>query len=193
MIKFKYIMQEHYVSASSALERLKEGNKIYINSVKGAGDISLEKRLDTSRNGQKPYAVIISCSDSRVIPECIFSAGIGDLFVVRVAGNVIDNHQLGSIEYAVEHLGCKLVVVLGHTLCGAVGAAVKENGGFVRFITDEIRQAIGVETDAVKASILNVKQSVAKIQRLICKTDGLQITGGLFNTQCGVVDFVLDV
>ncbi|MDE7076525.1 MAG: carbonic anhydrase [Clostridia bacterium] len=182
-------MQEKNQIALNALERLKEGNKIYVNSVRGAGDISPEKRLYTSMNGQKPYAVIISCSDSRVIPECIFSAGIGDLFVIRVAGNVIDNHQLGSIEYAVEHLGCKLVVVLGHTLCGAVGAAAKQNGGFVRFITDEIRQAIGAETDAVKASILNVKQSVAKIQRLIKNAEGLQITGALYNTQSGTVDF----
>ncbi len=185
-------MQEKYVSALNALERLKEGNKIYVNSVKGAGDISPEKRLYTCKNGQKPYAVIVGCSDSRVIPECIFSAGIGDLFVIRVAGNVIDNHQLGSIEYAVEHLGCKLVVVLGHTMCGAVGAAAKQNGGFVRFITDEIRQAIGVEEDAVKAAILNVKQSVAKIQRLICKTEGLEVTGALYNTQSGAVDFDLD-
>ena len=184
-------MQDKYVSAVSALERLKQGNKIYINSVNGTGDISPEKRLFTSRNGQKPYAVIVSCSDSRVIPECIFSAGIGDLFVIRVAGNVIDNHQLGSIEYAVEHLGCKLVVVLGHTLCGAVGAAVKENGGYVKFITDEIRQAIGMETDSVKAGILNIKHSVAKIRRLIQKTEDLEVTGALYNTESGAVDFDL--
>lgn len=84
--------------------------------------------------------MVVACSDSRVIPESIFSAGIGDLFVVRVAGNVIDNHQLGTIEYAVEHLGCNLVLVLGHTLCGAVGAASGYSGGFVKFITDEIRR-----------------------------------------------------
>lgn len=116
-------MQNNRLTALNALERLKEGNKIYINSEKGAGDVSPQKRLFTSKNGQNPYAVIVSCSDSRVIPECIFSAGIGDLFVIRVAGNVIDNHQLGSIEYAVGHLGCNLVVVLGYTMCGAVGAA----------------------------------------------------------------------
>lgn len=182
-------MKEEYVSASSALEKLKAGNKIYINSKTGCGDVSPEKRLFTSENGQKPYAVIVSCSDSRVIPECIFSAGIGDLFVIRVAGNVIDNHQLGSIEYAVEHLGCKLVVVLGHTLCGAVGASLKQNGGFVRFITDEIRRAVGGETDAVKASILNVKQSVSKIENLLNKSDGLRVIGALYHTESGVVDF----
>ena len=118
-------MQSEYVSAEVALERLKSGNEKYRNAKSCCGDASPEIRTLTSKNGQKPYAVIIACSDSRVIPEFIFSAGIGDLFVIRVAGNVIDNHQLGSIEYAVEHLGCRLVVVLGHTLCGAVGASTQ--------------------------------------------------------------------
>ena len=174
-----------------ALQRLKDGNKIYLNSKTASGDISPERRLYTTKNGQKPYAVIISCSDSRVIPECIFSAGIGDLFVVRVAGNVIDNHQLGSIEYAVEHLGCNLVVVLGHTQCGAVSAASKKNKGFVGFITEEIRLAIGAETDAVKASILNVKHSVAKIKEGLKEVEGLQVAGALYDTESGTVDFEL--
>ncbi len=182
-------MQEKYLSASTALERLKAGNKIYLNSVRSVGDISPEKRAYTSKNGQKPYAVILCCSDSRVIPESIFSAGIGDLFVIRVAGNVIDNNQLGSIEYAVEHLGCKLVVVLGHTGCGAVSAAAGENGGFVKFITDEIRRAVGTERDAVKASILNVKHGVAKIKKLLPPTDGAEVTGALYRTESGIVDF----
>ena len=183
-------MQHEYVSALNALEKLKEGNKTYINSATGTGDISPAKRLFTSVHGQHPYAVIVSCSDSRVIPESIFSAGIGDLFVIRVAGNVIDNHQLGSIEYAVEHLGCKLVVVLGHTGCGAVSAAAGQNGGFVKSITDEIKRAIGTETDGVKASILNVKNSVSKIKELINKTDGLLIAGALYHTDSGIVDFI---
>ncbi len=174
----------------TALERLKAGNKDYLNAKKGSGDISPEIRLRTSKYGQKPYAVIVSCSDSRVIPEYIFSAGLGELFVIRVAGNVIDNHQLGSIEYAVEHLGCNLVVVLGHTQCGAVGAATEKNGGFVGFITDEIRQAIGEERDAVKASVLNIKQSVLKIERAL-NVDGLQVLGALYNTESGAVDFDL--
>ena len=185
-------MQSEYVSAEVALERLKSGNEKYRNAKSCCGDASPEIRTLTSKNGQKPYAVIIACSDSRVIPEFIFSAGIGDLFVIRVAGNVIDNHQLGSIEYAVEHLGCRLVVVLGHTLCGAVGASLTPNVGYVKFITDEIRCAVGMERDGVKASILNVKQSVAKIRQLIHKTDGVQITGALYHTESGVVDFNFD-
>ena len=182
-------MQKENLSSSAALERLKKGNAAYVSASKGSGDISPELRLKTSRDGQKPYAVIVSCSDSRVIPEYIFSAGIGELFVVRVAGNVIDNHSVGSIEYALEHLGCKLVVVLGHTLCGAVGAAAQKNGGFVSFITEEIRQAIGKETDAVKASLLNVKHSVAKIQKLLPPTEGVSVVGALYRTDSGVVEF----
>ena len=186
-------MKEDYITAADALKRLKKGNCLYVNSKTGCGDVSPERRLLTSKNGQQPYAVVVCCSDSRVIPEYIFSAGIGELFVVRVAGNVIDNNQLGSIEYAVEHLGCKLAVVLGHTLCGAVGAAVKPNKGYVAFITDEIKRAIGEETDAVKASILNVKQSVAKIEKLLNKPQDLQIIGALYRTESGVVDFDLSV
>lgn len=182
-------MQKENVSASEALERLKEGNQNYIGAVKGVGDISPEIRRHTSENGQKPYAVIIGCSDSRVIPESIFSAGIGELFVIRVAGNVIDNHQLGSVEYAVEHLGCKLVLVLGHTGCGAVGAAAHQNGGYIKYITDEIKRAIGKECDCEKASILNVKQSVAKIESLLAKARDVRIAGALYRTDSGIVDF----
>lgn len=184
-------MQVKNISASDALQRLRRGNKDYLNAATGVGDISPEIRRYTVENGQKPYAVIVGCSDSRVIPECIFSAGIGELFVIRVAGNVIDDHQLGSIEYAVEHLGCNLVVVLGHTGCGAVGAAAGQNGGYVKFITDEIRRAVGLETDGVKASVMNVKQSVAKIERLLNKPEGVLITGALYRTDSGAVDFDL--
>lgn len=183
-------MQENQLDAFKALERLKEGNRGYLNALTGAGDVSPERRRYTSINGQAPFAVIISCSDSRVIPECIFSAGIGDLFVIRVAGNVIDRHQLGSIEYAVEHLGSRLVVVLGHTGCGAVGAALHENGGYIKFITDEIKRAISAESDAVKASILNVENSVSEIKKCLGATDGLLVVGALYHTDSGIVDFL---
>ena len=175
--------------AASALQRLKEGNKIYLNATRGVGNISPSKRLETSTNGQHPYAVILSCADSRVIPESIFSAGIGELFVIRVAGNVVDNVQLGSVEYAVEHLGCRLVVVLGHTGCGAVGAALEQNHGYVKHITDEIKSAIGTECDSVKASILNVKHSVSKIADAL-NTDSMRVVGALYHTDSGVVEFL---
>ena len=112
------------LSAEQALERLRSGNALYLRSRTGSGDVSPEKRADTCENGQRPYAIIITCSDSRVIPESVFGAGIGDLFVIRVAGNVMDDHQLGSVEYAASHLGVKLIVVMGHNHCGAVDAAI---------------------------------------------------------------------
>ena len=105
------------ISATEAKKKLIEGNQKYIDAKAGEGDVSTQLRRKTAEEGQQPYAIIISCSDSRVIPEAIFSAGIGDLFVIRVVGNVLDNHQLGSIEYAAEHLGTKLIVMLGHTGC----------------------------------------------------------------------------
>ncbi len=181
------------MSADEALERLKTGNLKYLDSNTACGNISSERRKHTCENGQNPFAVVVACSDSRVIPEYIFSVGIGRLFVIRVAGNVIDNHQMGSIEYAVEHLGCKLVVVLGHTMCGAVGAASGKSSGYVKFITDEIRQAVGDEIDPVKASILNVRQSVCKIRQNIVEVDGLRVEGALYHTDSGKVEFDLDI
>ena len=182
-------MSEQYKAALCALERLKEGNKTYLNAKTNPGDISLRQRLYTSQNGQKPFAVIVGCADSRVIPESIFSAGIGELFVIRVAGNVVDNFQIGSIEYAVEHLGCSLVVVLGHTGCGAVGAAHEKNSGYLKHITDEIARAIGNESDAVKASTLNVEHSVNKIKEHLPKLEGVLVAGALYHTDSGAVEF----
>ena len=93
------------ISANEAMQRLIDGNKRYMTAITNPGDVSPARRKDTYENGQSPYAIILACSDSREIPEAIFSAGIGELFVIRVAGNVVDDHQLGSIEYAADHLG----------------------------------------------------------------------------------------
>ena len=172
-----------------ALEKLKAGNKVYLNAEKNGGDISPRARLYTYQNGQSPYVVIVGCADSRVIPESIFSAGIGELFVIRAAGNVLDNFALGSVEYAVEHLGCKLVVVMGHTGCGAVGAAHGQNSGYLKHITDEIKNAIGDERDANKASILNAKHSADKIKSVLPQTEGVVVVSALYHTDSGKVDF----
>ncbi len=140
--------------------RLKEGNKRYI------GSSDQEKRIDLAENGQHPYAIVICCSDSRVVPEEIFDTDIGDLFVIRVAGNVLDNHQMGSIEYAADHLHCENIIVLGHTGCGAVHAALAGGGsGFIRYITDDIQEAIGKERDPYKACCLNVSHAVEKLEK----------------------------
>ena len=182
------------MDAESALDRLREGNDRYVRAETYSGDVSGMIRLRTAENGQHPYAIVITCSDSRVIPESIFSAGIGELFVVRVAGNVIDDHQLGSIEYAAGHLGTKRVVVLGHTQCGAVHAAIDHDpSGFIKYITDEIKQAIGKEKDDYKAAVLNVAQSVRMIESSLeiqkDEEEGLQVVGAIYRIEDGTVEF----
>lgn len=181
-------------TADEALKRLKDGNARYLGATANAGDISAALRKKTV-GGQSPYAVVITCSDSRVIPESIFSAGIGELFVIRVAGNVIDNHQLGSIEYATGHLGSRLILVMGHDHCGAVDAAIHHAPeGFVKSITDEIKKAIGNETDPDAASCLNVRNSVKVIEEsLKIKGDdpqGLRVCGAIYHIEDGRVEFL---
>lgn len=178
-------------TVEEAKKMLVEGNKKYVAS-KAASLNASEEVLKTCAYGQKPYAVIITCSDSRVIPEAIFSAGIGDLFVIRVAGNVIDTNQLGSIEYAVGHLGTNLIVVLGHDHCGAVGAALHHhNEGYVKCITDEILKAVGDEKDEMKACCLNVKHSCEVIENsLPIREHGLEVVGAVYYLENGRVEFL---
>lgn len=181
------------ISAAEALNKLKEGNAKYLDATSNPGDISALIRKKTCEEGQFPYAVVITCSDSRVIPESIFSAGIGELFVIRVAGNVIDNHQLGSIEYAVDHLGSKLVVVLGHSHCGAVGAAMgSDPSGYIKTITDMIRGAIGDEKDELRASCLNVENSVSVIKDSLKyqRDSDVKVCGAMYHIDSGKVEFM---
>lgn len=189
-------MQSYKITADEAKKRLIIGNQKYIEANELSNDVSPENLLKFSKSGQQPYAIIITCSDSRVVPELIFSAGIGDLFVIRVAGNVIDSHQLGSIEYAAEHLGTGLIVVLGHDHCGAVDAAMNhEPDGYIKFITDEIVKAIGDEKDEVKACCLNVKHSCEIIEHsLQIQKDereyGLKVLGAIYHLESGEVEFL---
>lgn len=189
-------MQEQKVTAAEAMEKLIEGNKRYLTATTNPGDVSPQIRQLTCDEGQSPYAIVITCSDSRVIPESIFSAGIGELFVIRVAGNVMDNHQLGSVEYAAGHLGTKLVVVLGHSHCGAVGAALhQEPDGYTKFITDEIRKAIGGEKDEYRACCLNVERSVSIIKESLGiqdtdDKDGIKVCGAVYHIDNGSVEFL---
>ena len=182
------------ISAEEAIRRLKEGNAQYVSTDTFKADISSALLEHFAKNGQKPYAIVVSCSDSRVIPERIFHAAMGDLFTIRVAGNVIDDHQLGSIEYAAGHLGTNLIVVLGHTQCGAVTAAIKHDpSGFIKFITDEIKQAIGDEQDDYKAAVLNVRQSVGIIESSLeiqkDEEHGLKVIGAIYRIEDGTVEF----
>jgi carbonic anhydrase len=129
------------------LQRLIEGNKRFSLSKQSHPNQNRERRQEIVK-GQRPFAVIVGCSDSRIPPEIIFDQGLGDLFVVRVAGNIVDDVALGSIEYAVDHLGTKLIVVLGHSKCGAVTATVQ--GGDVRGHVESIVQAIKPAIDIAR-------------------------------------------
>lgn len=115
----------HNIPADIALEILRRGNERFATYQMKHPNMTKERR-EKLLNGQRPFALILTCSDSRIPPEIVFDQGLGDLFVVRNAGDVIDEHVMGSIEYAVHHLGVNLVVVLGHQSCGAIGAAMQK-------------------------------------------------------------------
>lgn len=176
-------------TAKDALERLKNGNKKFLSAKSPIGDVSPKVREKTAREGQFPYAVIVTCSDSRVVPESIFSAGIGELFIIRVAGFVVKEVELGSIEYAVDHLGTPLVVVLGHTQCGAVGTALihHEVEGALKSIIDEITAAIGDETNPLEAVKLNVKNSCKVIE---ADKISAKVVGAVYHINNGEVEFL---
>lgn len=113
------------VSASDALERLKKGNKRYLSGSKPRSALDLQKMRGDQALGQSPFAVVLSCSDSRAPTEYLFDQDLGDLFVIRIAGNIVEPSQVASAEFAVEQLGTRLIVVMGHTRCGVIEAAIK--------------------------------------------------------------------
>lgn len=175
------------------LDRLKKGNEQYLAAKTNPGDVSPEIRKDTTDNGQHPYAIVVACSDSRVVPEAIFSAGIGELFVIRVAGNVIGDHQLGSIEYASGHLGSKVVLVLGHTNCGAVGAAMHGGGeGFIKYLTDEISAVIGGEQDYKKACCINAEKGAEVVREKLkgILADDVDVVSAVYDIESGGVEWL---
>lgn len=131
------------VNSEMSLNKLIEGNKRYVSGKLQHENQNAQRRTEVAKK-QKPFAIILSCSDSRVPPEIIFDQGIGDLFVIRTAGNIVDNITIGSIEYAAEHLEVPLLVVLGHERCGAVEATVKggEISGHIKSIVSNIARAV---------------------------------------------------
>ena len=170
------------------LKKLIAGNETY----RLHGDEALRK--ETAEHGQHPYAIVICCSDSRVIPEQIFSAGIGELFVIRIAGNVLDKHQLGSVEYAAAHLGVKLIVMLGHTGCGAISAALSGHAdGYIADLTAEIRRAIGSEHDPLLAAKRNVLHGTERIRREFQEHPEMRdvaIKGAVYDIGTGAVEWL---
>ena len=157
------------VSADEALGRLLNGDKRFVagNSEEPHGAALIERRHDLAKD-QKPFAVIVSCSDSRVPPELVFDVSLGDIFVVRTAGEVVDAVAIGSIEYAIEHLGTRLIVVLGHQRCGAVSAAVsgaKETGDIpdvLKPILPAVEETKGQSGDHIDNAVRANARDIAK-------------------------------
>lgn len=189
------------LSATEALERLKAGNAAYIQAQANTGDISQERVKELSDNGQAPYACVVTCADSRVVPEHIFMTGLGEIFTIRVAGNVIGDMELASCVYAAEHLGVKLIVMLGHTQCGAVASALEvlDSGakpeGAMATLLAGVCAGIGAERDPKAASIANARAGVAAIMgdgdiAHLVESEGLQVVAALYHTETGVAEFM---
>lgn len=188
--------------AKDPLDRLVQGNQRYVNSTTVCHEDWSVKRSALLEN-QKPFAIIISCSDSRVPPEIVFDQSLGDLFVVRVAGNIIDDLALGSIEYGVKVLGANLILVLGHSSCGAVQAALKgmEFDNHIQEVVNAIKPAIAAtkgETGnllekATKANVRNVEETLKNSKPLLAdliNKGTLRVVGGYYNLDTGKVEFL---
>ncbi|MDO4290222.1 MAG: carbonic anhydrase [Eggerthellaceae bacterium] len=184
------------VSANEALERLRRGNEDFLTARRCEPNTSLERVAELYERGQSPFAVVLTCSDSRVVPEHLFMAGLGDLFTIRVAGNVVGASELASAVYACDHLHVKLLLVLGHTRCGAVQAALEGGAkGAVAAITERISQAVGDERDPYEASVLNVRASMRALAEnadlaALAQREGLAIKGAIYHTHSGRVEFL---
>lgn len=200
------------ISALDALERLREGNRRFARGDRHFGAIIDESRRGELVGGQEPLAIVLGCSDSRVPVEMVFDGGLGDLFVIRVAGNVVASSQVRSIEFAAERFGTRLVVVLGHSSCGAVQATLEEldrpaAGGSPELcsITDRIRPSVEPllaagdvqDRDAllaravranISASAEQLRHGSAIIEGLIA-SDGLLVVGAEYSLVTGEVDF----
>ena len=192
------------VTPDQALAKLKEGNRRYLFS-KMSHPLDTENRRIEVANGQHPYAVILGCADSRVPPDIVFDTTLGDLFVIRVAGNVTDDAVIGSIEYAVEQLGVPLVVVLGHERCGAVQAAVDGNGAdghiltIVKCILPAVESTKGLGGDAVDNAaranvnlVVNQLRSSTPILAEAVQSGKVKILGARYDLDTGVVEFFSD-
>ncbi|HXU69928.1 MAG TPA: carbonic anhydrase [Polyangia bacterium] len=203
-------MSEANLSAREAIARLVEGNRRYLQNVRSVDSMLSHSRRDTQT--QRPFATILGCSDSRAPAEIVFDQGLGDLFVIRVAGNIVAPSQVGSVEFAAEHFGTRLVVVMGHTSCGAIDAAieavVRRQGPKSRnlmSIVDRVRPSIEslVSTDLAndperlrrEGMRANVRTSVthlrhgSEVLEGLAQSDGLVVVGTELDLNTGEVNF----
>ena len=203
------------ISAREALALLREGNQRFVSNVSSRDSFESRARRIELATGQAPFAAILGCSDSRVPVEIVFDQGLGDLFVIRVAGNIVAPSQIGSVEFAAEQFGSRLVVVLGHSCCGAIETTleqlrrpVENQSRNLRSIVDLVRPAIeGLLTTDLKhdqqallhaavranisASVRNLRHGSDIIENLI-RNAGLRVVGAEYSLDTGVVDFFDD-
>ena len=201
------------ITASDALERLKDGNKRFVSGVRSIDTIVKQIQRANLVEGQEPFAIILGCSDSRVPAEIIFDQGLGDLFVIRVAGNIVAPSQVGSVEFAAERFGTPLVVVLGHSMCGAVMATIdelerpsEEKSSNVLSIVNRIRPTVEplFETElrndpdkllesSIHANILaatnNLMHGSQMLEQLV-QQGKLRIVGAEYSLETGEVKFI---
>ena len=200
------------ISAGEALERLREGNLRFVSGVRSNDTLTSRARRSELAAGQEPFAIILGCSDSRVPAEVVFDQGLGDLFVIRVAGNIVASSQVGSVEFAAERFGTPLVVVLGHSRCGAVLATLEElmrprenQSRNLRSIVDRIRPSVEAllatelkddPDDLVRHAVRsNVRVSAnhlrhgSEILEQLIQRDRLLVVGAEYSLETGVVDF----
>jgi carbonic anhydrase len=190
------------LTADEALTKLMDGNRRFLAGQHEDSSRSAQRRTENAQ-GQKPFAIVVSCSDSRVGPELVFDQGLGDIFVVRTAGEVLDAPGLGSIEYAVEHFGSPLIVVLGHQRCGAVAAAVAGGHapGHIESLIKAIQPAV-VETkgqpgdhvdNAVRANVSRVVRQLKNSKPILAEfshAGKVRIVGAYYDLDSGAVAMV---
>jgi carbonic anhydrase len=191
------------ISPSQGVELLKEGNKRFINNLKL--NRNLLQQLNETTDGQHPFAVIISCMDSRTSAELIFDQGLGDIFSIRIAGNIINEDILGSAEYACKVIGAKVVLVLGHTSCGAIQGAIDQvQLGYLHYITQKIERCIPDRSGHTRGDLIaattteNVMQSIedlrtrSSILKQLEHSKQIKIVGGVYDVGSGKVTFLND-
>ncbi len=200
------------IPAPEALQRLRDGNRRFVSNVRSHESLAGEARRVEVAAGQEPFAIILGCSDSRVPAEIVFDQGLGDLFVIRVAGNIVAPSQIGSVEFAAERYGTRLVVVLGHSQCGAILATIDElkrptvnQSRNLHSIVDRVRPAVepllrtglqddpeALVRDAVRANVCisasHLRHGSDILEHLIEK-NGLIVVGAEYSLETGLVDF----
>jgi len=203
------------MNPDKALKLLIDGNKRYVSATEDGAELTITTKRQSIEDGQNPFAVILGCSDSRVPAELVFNRGLGDLFVIRVAGNIVAPSQIGSVEFACQHFGTQLVVVLGHSHCGAINATVEslmsnpdDLSPNVASIVDRVtpavlpiyqRQQFKDKDDLIhQAMRANVTQSLdglqmrSRILRRMVDKGQIRIVGAEYSIETGIVDFHLD-